>query len=466
MPAGVTRRETRALLALGLPLIAAQLGQMMLGVVDTVMVGRVSVDALDAAALGNTWSWGVSMFAMGVTFGLDALVPRAHGEGDEAALHRLLRVGITTATLVALPTLALWWFTGSALLLAGQDPHHAALAERYVHAQAWSLLPLLWFSALRQYLAGRHIVAPAVWTLVFANLFNICANELLIFGRLGLPALGLEGAAIATGSTRLFALVALVIISVRTTPALLPTPTQPWRWWSPRGTAPGVRALLRVGAPVGLQYTLEMSAFQISTLMAGRLGAIPLAAHTIVLNIASVSFMVPLGISLGASVRVGTLLGEHKPLAARRAMWAAFGLGATFMGVAGVVMLGLRELLPSLYTADVGVIALATTLLPISATFQVFDGLQCVGGGVLRGWGDTRPAAAFNLIGYYALALPIAYHLAFARGWGVTGIWWGLCVGLMFVSLALVLWTKLRLRPAGLADATARATANDAQATP
>ncbi len=199
-----------------------------------------------------------------------------------------------------------------------------------------------------------------------------------------------------------------------------------------------------MGAPAALQIGLEMWAFQIVTLWAGDLGSTDLAAHTIVLNLASLSFMLPLGISIGTSTRVGNLLGAGEREQAQHAAHVAFGMGAATMAVCALIFLIGRHALPGLYTEDAAVLELAARVLPIAAAFQLFDGLQVVGSGILRGMGRTVPGALINLVGYYALALPFAVWLGFSGGHGLTGLWWGLSLGLATIAISLVAWIAVR----------------------
>jgi MATE family multidrug resistance protein len=434
------REEVRALLRLGLPVSVTQLGVMMLGVVDTMMVGHLGTIALDAAALGSLWVWGTAVFGIGLVLGMDPIVSQAHGAGElrrvALTLHRGLVVGLLVTPLLAVS----WWLTKPCLLALGQTPALAAAAGRYVEIQIFSLFPFLAFYALRQYLQGRGLVAPAVVAVIVANLFNAGANWVLIYGHLGFPAMGLEGAGLATGLTRCVLLLSLAL----------------WTWaaglhrgaWERPSMAAlelrGLAEIVRHGIPVGVQYGLETWAFQISTLVAGRLGEATLAGHVIALNLASLSFMVPLGISQGASTRVGNLIGAGMPVAARRSATLALALGAGVMVVSAVLFVVLRHALPRLYTDDPEVIAVAAGILPIAAAFQLFDGTQGVGGGVLRGVGATRPAAVFNLVGYYVIALPLA-ALAVHMGMGLEGLWWGLSLGVALVAMALVWWIRRRV---------------------
>lgn len=433
------REEVRALLRLGLPVSVTQLGVMMLGVVDTMMVGHLGTTALDAAALGSLWVWGTAVFGIGLVFGMDPIVSQAHGAGERRRIALTLQRGLVVALAIT-PLLSLsWWLTEPSLRLLGQTPELAAGAGRYVEIQIFSLWPFLAFFVLRQYLQGRGIVAPAMAAVVVANVFNAGANWVLIYGHFGFPAMGLEGAGLATGLTRCVLLVSLAL----------------WTWgaglhrgaWERPSLAAfelrGLGEIVRHGAPVGVQYGLETWAFQISTLVAGTLGEATLAGHVIALNLASLSFMVPLGLSQGASTRVGNLIGEGRPAAARRSATLALMLGAGVMVASAVLFVVLRHELPRLYTDDAAVVMVAAGILPIAAAFQLFDGTQAVGGAVLRGTGATIPAAVFNLVGYYLIALPLA-ALAVREGMGLQGLWWGLCLGVALVAGALVWWIRRR----------------------
>lgn len=434
------RREARRLLTLALPVVAGQLATMAMGVVDMVMVGRVSVDALAAASIANVWIWSTSMFANGVIFGLDPVVSQAHGSGDGARAGLALQRGLVLAAGLSVPLALLWTQSERVLLLAGQAPELARAAHAYTLVQIPSIPFLLGYMALRQYLQGRELVRPAMWVIFVANGVNALANWVLIFGHLGAPPLGLVGAGIATSLTRILTLAGLVLF-VRG----FRLHEGAWVPWSRRAFSPaGLRELLHYGLPVAVQICLEMWAFSGSTLLAGHLGAASLAAHTITLNLASIAFMVPLGISQGAVVRVGNLLGAGRPAAAQRAAWVALAMGAGVMTASALIFLLGREVLPRLYTPDPRVIAIAAGILPIAAAFQVFDGTQAVACGVLRGMGRPRPAALFNLIGYWVLALPLGGWLALATPAGLPGLWWGLCFGLAVVALSLVTWVALR----------------------
>ena len=427
-------QESRALIRLAVPVVVTQVATMLPGVVDIVMVGRVSVDAINAVALGRLWLFGTLLFGMGVIYGIDPLIAQAHGRRDQRTMGLALQRGVVLAAVISIPLTGLWLVTAPVLRLFGQDPAFARMAQDYVWVQIPGLFPFLVYVVLRQYLQDRAIVRPVMWTVVAATAVNVLLDWMLIFGRLGAPEMGVRGAGVAATISRFLML------------ALLAAITFGWKlhrggWIPPTREAlrpAGLREIFAFGLPVGLQLSLEIWAFEIATLLAGRLGGVELAAHTIAINLASLSFMVPLGVSLAAVTRVGNLIGERRQPEAQTAAWVALGMGASVMAVSGAVFVTCRHLLPRLYTPDAAVIALTGAVLPIAAMFQIFDGTQVVGGGILRGMGRTRPAAVFNLVGYYGLALPLAMWLAFPRGWGLPGIWWGMALGLASVAMMLV----------------------------
>jgi len=380
------------------------------------------------------------MFANGVIFGIDPLVSQGHGAGDGRRVALALQRGTVLAALLSLPVIGAWLFTEDILRLMGQEPALAAAAQRYVLVQIPSVPFFLGFSALRQYLQGREMVRPALWVVLAANVLNALFNWVLIFGKLGFPALGLVGSGIATALTRAFMGLALLYL-VR----VFSLQRGAWIPWSREAFDPqGLGAVLAIGLPVALQVSLEMWAFGGSTLIAGKLGATALAAHTVAMNLASITFMVPLGIAQGAGVRVGNLLGAGHPLQAQRTAFVAMVLGAGVMSLSACTFVTFRHGLPHIYTPDPGVTALAARILPIAAAFQIFDGTQAVASGILRGMGRTRPAAVFNFVGYWILALPLGAGLALRTPAGLAGLWWGLCLGLAVVASCLFVWVWRR----------------------
>lgn len=446
-PRASVESEGRALLRLAAPVMLAQVGLMLMGVVDTVMVGQLSVVALDAAALGHIWVMGTSVVACGVLGGLAPIVSQSEGAGRHSeGLTALASAGVLALVMVV-PLVYAWLNTSTVLIAFGQDPELSRAAELYVRPQIYCLPLFLLSVAAREWLQSRGLVWPIVVVMAVANVVNVGLNQIFIFGwqidaewlpltlQTSLPGWGLVGAGWATSLGRAILFIGIAVLTRR---AILADGRRGSLVLG-RGQGYWVRRIFIVGLPIGVQYGLEVWAFQLSSLMAGRLGHIELAAHTIVLNIASLTYMAAMGISVAAATRVGAHLGGRAPIRAHRSAWLAIGLGSGWMATAGVVLVVGRSWLPGLYTQDAGVLAAAGGLMIIAAIFQVFDGTQCVAGGVLRGMGRTRPAAAGNLVAFYLIGLPLAWYWCFELNLGVRGIWWGLCVGLGLMSMTLCL---------------------------
>jgi len=429
--------EFRVLLRLSSPVVVAQVGMMLMGVIDTVMIARVGVLELAAVAIAGTFAWAWSTLGQGVVHGMDPMVSQAHGAGDGDGAALALQRGLIIAVLVSIPIGALWIATGWSLELLGQDPEVADLAQTYMLARLPGVLGYHVYIALRQYLAGRTLTRPAMWVMFLSNALNIFLNWVLIFGHLGFPPLGLLGAGIATGITNV-ALPALLALWIR----FFGLHHGAWRRWDRRSFDPsGLVRYLRLGIPVGIQMWLEANAFSLGMLMVGWLGVLELAAYQVVLNIASLTFMVPLGISIGAATRVGNLIGAGRVSWLDRSCRTALAMGAGVMALAAICLVVFREWIPHIYVDDAAVIALAATLFPIGGLFQIADGLQVVGGGLMRGMGRPRAGAIANFIGYYVFGLPLAGLLAFHFELGTAGILYGFVGGLGLIALLLCLWT-------------------------
>lgn len=431
-----SRSEIAPLIRLAAPIVFTQVAMMTMGMVDIWMVSRLGTTSLAAVALGDTWVFGTLVIAQGLIQGLDPLVTQAHGARDPVALGRSLQRGILLA-LCLLPVVTLsWQFAQDTLMALGQAENLSAIADQYVHAQIFSLPAVLGFFVLKQYLQGRGHLAPLVGTVIVANLFNVVFNELFIFGGLGIPALGVKGAAYATGASRWLMLFGMMFLTIRG--RYLQGGWVPWsrRSFSPRA----MRVLLFLGIPISVHFGVEVWTFNAATLMAGQLGETQIASHIVVLKIISFTFMFPWGISGAATTRVGNLLGAADPVRARHAGFMSLLMTVVVMATLAAAILLLDDRLPRLFSADPRVLASALALLPIAAGFQIFDGVQAVAAGVLRGAGQTIPAAAIGVIGFPCVTLPLAYHLTFRLEMGLPGIWWAFFIGLLLVAILLVSW--------------------------
>jgi multidrug resistance protein, MATE family len=435
------RAELDAMVRLALPIVAVQLGQMLMGVVDTVMVGHVSAEAIAAVALGNLYFFGAAIFGMGALMALDPVVAQAVGAGDTVAVARGVQRGLILSLGLSVLATVLLLPARQVLGLLHQPPHVADIAATYARVEIAGILPFYVFGALRQSLQAVKRIAPIVGAMVAGNLTNVGLNYLWIYGRLGFPAGGAIGSAWATSVSRWVMLALLLAVAWPALRAQLLPLRREALAWEP------LRRMVVLGAPIGIQYELEYGVFAVVGIMMGWLGTAQLAGHQVALNLASLAFMVPLGVSASAAVLVGHAVGRGDVVEARRAAAAGLVCGVGFMSASALVMLLLPTSLARLYTTDPGVIALAASLIPIAGVFQVFDGIQVVSIGILRGVADTRTPMLVNVLGFWLVGLPVSAALGFAAGGGPRGLWWGLTVGLILVAVVLI-W-RVRRRLAG-----------------
>ncbi|HJR61397.1 MAG TPA: MATE family efflux transporter, partial [Vicinamibacterales bacterium] len=352
------RAEFRPMFHLALPVVLAELGWMVMGMVDTLMVGRISPDAIGAVGLGSSIFMGVSIFAMGLLLGLDTLVSQAFGADDIDECHRWLVHGVVLAVGLSIPITALLLWIVSGLDQWGIAPSVLVLTKPYLAIVAWSVLPLLLYAAFRRYLQGMGIVRPVMIALFAANLVNVVVNWMLIYGHLGAPALGVAGAAWATVLSRV-AMAGFLLATILYREREAKTSV----FGSLKLEASWFRRLLELGLPAASQVTLEVGAFATATALAGRLAPASLAAHQIAINYAALSFMVPLGISSAGAVRVGQAVGRRDPHGAARAGWTALLFGVLFMSSAAAVFLSVPRPLLRAFTSDPGVLEVGVTLL-------------------------------------------------------------------------------------------------------
>ncbi len=434
-------RELPPLLKLAGPVILAEIGWMVMGIVDTIMVGPLGPAAIGAAGLGSGVFTAIAIFGMGLMLGLDAFVSQAHGAGDEAECRRWLHSGVWLAGLVAPLVMTVAWLLYLSLDSWGLHPEIRVQVGPYLRGILFGAFPLLFYAAFRRYLQGMHIVRPIMFALVSANIVNAIGNWILIYGHLGAPALGVEGSAWATTIARIwmagFLLGAISFEHRRR----IDRPHVPWSIDIGR-----IRRLIGLGFPAASQVTLEVGVFAAATSLAGKLDPVSSGSHQIALNVAALAFMVPLGLSAAGAVRVGHAVGARDPERAVLAGWTALATCAVIMSLIGLVLFVWPARLISGFSTDARVIEIGVRLLAVAAAFQLFDGTQAVVTGVLRGIGETRMPMIMNVIGHWLLGLPVGYALCFSYGWGVQGLWIGLSIGLIFTALVLtaVWWKKAR----------------------
>lgn len=435
-------QEAGPMFRLAWPVIISELGWMAMAIVDTVMVGQLGPEAIGAVGIGNVVFFSVAIFGIGLLLGMDTIVSQSFGAGELEDCHRSLVQGAYLALAVSLPLMALVGVCIGQLPRAHLEPKVQELVTSYLTIQNWSMPFLLVFFALRRYLQSLNLTVPILVALVVANLANLGGNWIFVYGRLGMPALGVAGSSYSTLISRVAMLVFLgayaLIRSARADDGLLRVSLRV----DPRRQSD----LIRLGFPTAIQLTLEVFVFGVAALLAGQFAADALAAHEVVLQIAGTAFMVPLGVSSAAAVRVGQAIGRKDPQGAARSGWTALLLGAGFMAMSGLTMLTFPRTLLGVFTTSSGVIAVARSILVAAAVFQIFDGLQIVGSGALRGLGETRVPMFATLCAHWAIGLPIGYVMAFPLGWGVIGLWIGLTSGLVVAGILILAAWMWRVR--------------------
>ena len=428
------------MLRVAVPVVLAELGWMSMGVVDTIMVGPLGPAAIAAAGVGTSLHMAFAIFGMGLLLGLDTLVSQAYGARQITECHRWLIHGVVLALLLATPVMLICFGLHWSIPLLGFHGEVLPLLESFFAVIIWSTPSLLLYAAFRRYLQGIHVVGPITFALVSANLVNAGLNWAFIYGHAGFPAMGVAGSAWATFVSRAYMAAVLLIAIVvhdRWRPSDLRAAVIRW---------PALRRLIELGFPAASTVALEVGVFAAATALAGRLAPVSAASHQIALNIAAVSFMVPLGLASAGAVRVGHAVGAGSPPRAAAAGWTAILLGVGFTLVAALAFLVIPRTLIGVFTREEEVLALGSTLLFVAAIFQLFDGLQGVATGVLRGLGDTRTPMITNLAAHWLFGLPVGYTLCFFVGVGVVGLWIGLSTGLIIAGIVLVCFWHRRVR--------------------
>jgi MATE family multidrug resistance protein len=450
------RSEFVPMLRIAVPVVIAELGWMAMGVVDTVMVGGIGPEAISAAGVGNAMHIAFAIFGMAVMLGLDTLVSQAYGARDIRACHRWFFDGLMLAGLMAVPIMTLLVLVWFAIPWLGFHSAVRPLLESYFGVLILSTPFLLAYAVCRRYLQGMHAAMPVMFALVTANLINALGNWVLIYGHYGFPALGVAGSAWATVISRAYMLASLLFavwwIDRKRTREMTRRESLPAEalakaghglWHVDRAfEASRLRRLLALGLPAASQVGAEVGVFALATAMSGMLDPISSASHQIALNMAGVAFMIPLGLGSAGAVRVGHADGAGDRARASAAGWTAILLAVLFTVASGLTFVLVPEQLIALFSTDPSVLSVGTSLLLLAAIFQLFDGIQGVITGTLRGLGDTRTPMTVNLIAHWLFGLPISYVLCFVVGWGVWGLWIGLSLGLIITGVILFwVWT-------------------------
>ena len=439
---GSMKGEVRAVTRLAVPLALVHLGQVALGAVDTAVVGRLGEIELGATGLGNSVYFVILVSGIGIMLGLDPLISQALGAGEKPEARRLLWQGVWIALLAGVPLVAVSYAVTLFLGSFGVEATTAAHTTDYLIARLPGFVPYLLFAGGRSYLQALGVMRPMVIGVILANVVNLPLSWLLVFGepRLGIPSLGVAGAGWTSSVCSLLQM-AVVVEAVRRVRVPLEAGYR-------RPSRDLMARAVRVGLPIGLTLLGEVGIFSIVNFLMANIDATALAGHQVAIQFAALTFMVPLGIGSAASVRVGLAVGRGDQPGTRRAGLVSIVLGMTFMAVAAVVFFAAPEHLARVITDKPDVITAAAPLVVVAAVFQLSDGVQGIAAGALRGAGDTRFALVANLVGHYAIGLPVAVLLGFRLGLGGRGLWWGLCAGLTAVAAALtVRFVLLTSRP-------------------
>jgi len=422
-------------ISLAYPVMIGQVGYIAMQVVDNIMIGGLGAVSLAAASLANSIFILIMIIGLGVSYAVTPLVAIAIGAGKSAECEELFKHSFIVNTITSVLLVLLAYLASFIIRYLNEPPEVVSLAVTYCRFMGLSILPLMLFQSYKQFIEGLSSTRPAMVITVTANIINALFNWILVYGKFGIPAFRLNGSACATFSSRLF--MALVII-----------------WYVRRSrvfnkydlslkikkiNAHIIKKILNLGIPTAVQYVFEVGSFSAAVIMIGWLGIKQLAAHQIAINLASISYMAALGISAAGAIRVGNGVGQQNITEVRRAGFTAIFLGASMMLLCGVVFIIFRNFLPSLYIHDPEVITIASTLLIVAALFQIFDGTQAVGIGVLRGLTDVKGPTIITFVSYWLIALPVGYFFGFIIHLQVLGVWIGFLCGLFSSAVLLTI---------------------------
>jgi len=446
----------RGLLALAVPLVASNIAGFAIHMTDVVLMGWYDVTALAGMVLASSFYFIVFITGSGFAVAVLPLVAKAAQEGDATEVRRVTRMGLWLTLGFAVVALPLMLASGSIFEAIGQDPAVADYAGRYLRIAGWALVPALMIAVLRSFLSALEYTAFLLWTTIGIAVVNAFAGYALIFGAWGFPEMGIEGAAWAALVTNAIGAGALLAYAV----LRLPQYRLLQRLW--RIDPPAMARVFRLGWPIGGQLLAEVGLFAGSAVMVGWVGAVPLAAHGVALQLASLTFMIHLGLSQAATVRTGQALGRGDALGLRQGAVVAVALSAGLALLTSAVFWIAPEALLSLFIdptdpARPELIAVGTTLLALAAVFQIFDGAQVLAMGLLRGIQDTTVPMVIAAVSYWCVGLPVAYLLGFGLDWAQVGVWLGLVISLVVASFLLLarFWARAP-RPAAPRPAAPR----------
>lgn len=430
-----SKAHIKATLRLSVPLIIGQFGQILMGVVDSVMVGRLGAAELAAVALGNSLYMAVLVFGIGLTMGMTPLVASRYGAGKFDECGVVLRQGLIAFTVIGLVMSTVTFIGADIIAVMGQPADVTEMAVDYTKTLALSSFPAIIFFAYKNFTDALNVTRPAMIITIAANLVNFAVNWVLIYGNLGFDPMGVVGAGWATFWSRVFMAVGMIAIVLMSRHFKQFDAGFHFR----RFDLKLMKRLVYIGTGSGLQYVFEVGAFATASFLIGMIGKDELAAHQIAINLASITYMGALGVSMAAAIRVGQASGQGAPGQVRDAGFSAMTLIVTIMFINGLIFVLFRETLPRIYISDPSVESIASGLLIIAAAFQLADGIQAVGIGILRGLSDIRIPTIITFVAYWVICLPLGYLLGLHTELGVTGVWIGLSTGLILSAILLTI---------------------------
>jgi len=420
---------------LAYPVMLSQLGQIMVGVSDSVMVGQLGTVPLASVSLGNSIFILFLTFGIGISFGVTPLIAKADGEQNSKTIIEILKHGFLVNFVTGLILFLLLYVTSYIFPYLNQPQDVIVMAKPYFVIISFSIIPFMIFQVFRQFAEGLSLTRQAMMITISGNILNIFLNYILIFGKLGFPAYGLYGAGVATLIARIYMACAMVIfvkygVYFR----------KYWMLFNRKGFDKRlIHKILNIGIPSGMQFIFEVGAFSMAAIMIGWLGASSLAAHQIAINLAAITYMMATGLAAATTIRVGNQLGRKDFVAMRKVGFTGFLMSGVFMSLNAVILIIGRFYFPNLYIHEAEVIEIASTLIFVAALFQLSDGIQVVGLGALRGMADVKIPTLITLIAYWILALPIGYFLGFKLNLGAFGVWIGLLAGLTITAILLLI---------------------------
>jgi MATE family multidrug resistance protein len=436
------KEHIRANASLALPVMLSNLGHVLMGVTDTIMVGRLGATSLAAVGLALVIFNVFMLFGIGVSNAITPLVAEAHGERNPRKIVNIVRHGFVINVVTAIILILIVSVGRNMLYKIGQPLEVVERSWPFLSIVMFSLLPIQIFQTCKQFAEGMSNTRVALVVMIFTNVLNVILNYVFIYGFMAFPALGLEGAAWATLASRIFMAIAIVFYLYNLSSFKM------YRGIVKLGdySKSIFKKMLGIGIPGGIQFILEVAAFDFSLVMMGWLGTTALAAHQIAINLASLTYMTSAGLGAAATVRVGFFLGKRDYHNLRTSTYTMLYMVLVLMGVCAVMFMLLRTVLPTFYVTEVEVIQLASSLLIIAGLFQLSDGVQVVCASALRGFQDVKIPSIFIFISYWVIGLPMGYCLSVPWGVGPMGIWLGLLIGLTFVAVAMYLRLQWKIQ--------------------